>query len=415
MLLHKRLSICFILSYVPAIVLALLPTRPAASQFLTYLFSAILIWGIYKYRTYLSNYKILILNFIYSFVMFFIGLLHATTYEEYRSLSIHFVGTFGFLIPFFAIDVESLRKVFRLFITYGVCLCFFIYFFAKGKYGIYDFVHALSPLQVVIIFIPFIKKKKFILFLLGLSIFSIAFDTTIRSNLLNILASYLILILAFINSKKLNRLIACSLIVAPIVLLSLGIMGTFNIFKIEEYDLNITNELTEKSGEDELFIDSRTAVYNNIIGTVYNENALFFGKGYSSKAEYEMDVFGITDQGREGSESGFLNRLLFGGIIAVSLNFLLVLVSIYSGLFKSRNKLSELLAIWLSYKWFFSFIEDPSINGFWVIFFMNMIVVGMLLSKQFRNMNDNDVRFFVNSIFNFKYKYDVYPPIDKRK
>ena len=236
-----------------------------------------------------------------------------------------------------------------------------------------------------------------------------------RSNLLNILASYLILILAFINSKKLNRLIACSLIVAPIVLLSLGIMGTFNIFKIEEYDLNITNELTEKSGEDELFIDSRTAVYNNIIGTVYNENALFFGKGYSGKAEYEMDVFGITDQGREGSESGFLNRLLFGGIIAVSLNFLLVLVSIYSGLFKSRNKLSELLAIWLSYKWFFSFIEDPSINGFWVIFFMNMIVVGMLLSKQFRNMNDNDVRFFVNSIFNFKYKYDVYPPIDKRK
>lgn len=120
------------------------------------------------------------------------------------------------------------------------------------------------------------------------------------------------------------------LLVLPIVLLSLGVSGKFNVFKMDEY-IKGNYELKAKGSDgqyykDNLKADTRTAIYENVFYTMNKYNAWITGRSPAFGDEGPLWVDRGKDEttkliGRYGNEVGILDILLWYGLIGVILFF----------------------------------------------------------------------------------------------
>ncbi|MEP6750122.1 MAG: hypothetical protein ABJB86_20455 [Bacteroidota bacterium] len=254
-----------------------------------------------------------------------------------------------------------------------------------------------------VLIIPYVKDKwRFVITCVALTAVFIALDY--RANIIRMTFAFL-MVAMFYSRKYVPAIViklaclACLLI--PFIFLFLGVTGEFNVFKpsedIDKYSIQYDNGL-----ENNLAEDTRTFLYQEVLLSMKARNTFFFGE--SATGTYTTDYFeddvGQKKQ-RYGSEVGFLNTLLYSGLVGVLLFALVLFSAVYYGVVYSNNFLCKMLAVFLAFKWNMFFIED--FLEYNMNYYFLWLSVGLCLSKSFRALSDADMRAY----FDFSAKKTV--------
>ncbi len=233
----------------------------------------------------------------------------------------------------------------------------------------------------------------------------------VLKSLFNIMLLVITMMPAFIRKFSLNVL-HWSLYVTPIVLLFLGLSGTYNIFNPA---MNTVSRSTTVSYNDEIEIsmlnedmsvDTRSFIYIESIESAFENDHLFFGRtparGYSSPYFYELvgkdaAATGIDNDERFMSEVGHLNTFVWQGLIGVILVTFLYLGASFLALYRSRNIYVKMLSVAVAFHWAFGWIEN--VWQFLLIDITIMLILAICYSPIFRQMTDMEFQLFVRDLF----------------
>jgi hypothetical protein len=337
-------------------------------------------------KKFLSLLKIF---FFYNILIIIYGLTASDTYWDYKHIFINYLPflffIFVFYFPLIDMHFKFILKLYFNFIFPLSILLFFI-----GTNSISEFTSRTAlPISLFLIFFPYLKSFHKII-MLFLSILIIFFDQTVRTHTLYIILSFFIIsfYLFKINNLKFYKFLTYFIIIIPFFLIIL-----FFIFNIDIFDYI---SLNYKSQNSELFANTRSFLYLEVLGSLDNFFNIIFGSGAS--ASFESDTFRfnqfIFEEGRYSTEVGFLNIILKSGIFGFFLLSLLIFQPIFFTLNNSKNTLSKLLSLKLATYWLVLFIEQPQFIGLGYFFiFFN---IGILLSSKFINLDDNEIKSYIS-------------------
>ena len=249
------------------------------------------------------------------------------------------------------------------------------------------------PVSFFILFIPYLqfRWKPLIVIVAATSILlSIGF----RTNLLKITISVLLLSLFFFRRFIMHswiRLAHFILFFGPIVLLVLGLNGSFNLFS----ELSTKHEyiITDNQGKKQnLTGDTRSFLYKEVLESMDNISSWLIGKSasgsYNSKWFYNTG--GAMGGIRYGTEINILNILLYHGIIGVIIYFLLLYKISYRAINNSSNILSKMLGLVIASRWTLSFVEE--FTQYDLNFFFFWLIMGLVSTSFFRQLDDEEIR-----------------------
>ncbi len=225
-------------------------------------------------------------------------------------------------------------------------------------------------------------------------------DVSYRSNTLRILIPMFLLLMYynrhFIKPKILNFM-AGALFCLPLFFLYLGVIGHFNVFDENIFNYAVTTGSDTNERPTNLDADTRTFLYREVLQSIRKRHSSFI-IGAGGGAAYQTYFFAkqmVSASGRYASEVGFLNILLYSGIVGVLLYAWILFTAAYYAINHSNNFLCKLLGLFLSFHWVLFFIED--ITKFDLNFYFIWLAIGLCLSNKFRGLTDVEVRQFFNS------------------
>lgn len=341
----------------------------------------------------LDSKKLIMIFIIYSIIIFFRGIIGASNYQDWTTLASRGVALTLFLpfTIFLGAKMKSIVEMFRSFLMYVPLI--FILFFTTTDPGPYGFVKTLSPIVIFLFLLPYLNKK---IQLVVICIVLISFfrDITIRSNMLNIVVATSILGTYFFKEKKwmhgLIKTIAPVALFMPLLFSLLAFNGVINVFQIGESVDYVVKDDTGRSQE--VFVDSRTEIYLDVINELSYQNAVIWGLGASGKTDTFLTNIpnssyqDIYREGRRSTEAGMLNYLQYGGLFGGLLYFLLFMTSSLLSIYRSKNWFSVMVGLWVAFKAIMSFITDPL--PFTVSSIFIFLLIGMGFNKQLRSFND---------------------------
>lgn len=399
--LYNKLPYFVALLYIPAIYFAIFPGKIIIVSFICFglisFFYFTNIKGL-NIRDY-DGEKAFVILLIYNLITFIRGFFNVDVKSDLYILFSNDLFVY-FLIPFliFLADFDILKRLWRLFCTFGLLLCIVCYFLPPGDETM-SFGHNVSFLTGIILCSPFIDRKYFIYFII-IAFFSVTYDLDRRSVTVGFLVSILlVLFYKFLIKLFVRRIIYALTILIPVALLLLGSLGKFNVFKfIETINLDV-----ELSSNRQYTVDSRTSIYMDVFGELFSQNKLVYGLGARGKTKTSLvqnpnhDYWRIYRHGRSQTESGMLNFFQYGGIIGFLVYSFFLLTCAYKALFNSRNSFIKLLGCFICFKYLYSFIEDPLTTN--VYTFSLFIWLGICLNKKFRALSNKDMTNYLNLIF----------------
>jgi len=149
---------------------------------------------------------------------------------------------------------------------------------------------------------------------------------------------------------------------------------------------------TSKFQDKQMKIDTRTFLYVEVFEDLILNNNLIFGKGANGK--YYFSYAEGDDENRLTVEVGVLFYLLKGGIIALILNVLLLIMAIYYAFFRSSNYYIVAIGFVLLVHTILLFIENIPVYSLYNI--LTWILIGLCASKNFRSLNNQQVTALIN-------------------
>lgn len=338
------------------------------------------------------------------------GIFVPENYWEWKDL----VGTgLVLLLPvtvYIATNANLVQRIVAYWFKYAlpaffIFFPFFIYSDAVGRY--------LVPVYFVLLFfwkIP-TKWKLICLFFTALVVLG-APDA--RSNVMkysfSFLASFFVLLPLGLASwlMKVGQVV---LLTVPIILFGLGATGVFNVFKMDEYvgeGYNTTVTQNGQTEEQNLTVDTRTFLYDETISSAIKYNYVLFGRtparGYESPyfGDFALEVLKTGKMERHESEVSLLNIFTWTGLIGVLLYFYIFLRASYLAIYQSNNVIMRIVGLSVAFRWTIAWIEDFS--EFDLSYFFLWILIGMCLSKAFREMDDDQIKNWALGIFNKQYR-----------
>jgi hypothetical protein len=363
---------------------------------------------IFKYSTQnIDGKKILNLFIIYNAIMFVRGMFIAENQSDWTNLY-NFIYMF-FLFPYFIykfINPKNFTIMMRSYILWGIVAAFII--LGQGiTDGHFSFGATLSGFILLLLFIPYISSKRKIALIVILLVWSFFSNINYRMNLLNIGIAFLIFLLAYFKSDKLKlKLVKTATVfcfIFPVIFFILGVSGVFNIFKISE---GLEYVVSQGGKEQNMAIDSRTSIYEDVLFGLRDNNAYVFGLGANGKTktsliyDQNVDFYFLWKNGRNGSESGMLNYLQWGGVAGFVVYFLFFAGASYFAVNKSNNWYMKSLGLWVAFKALCSFLEDrPST---FIYYFLIICAVGLCYNRDFRRMTDMEMKKYINQLLQFK-------------
>ena len=305
-----------------------------------------------------------------------------------------------FLIPrfIFLSQPQCFALILKGILYLGVPLCLVTLFNPPSDEQL-SFAHNASFLYLFLLFIPFLKKKWVVLIVLA-GLFVVTYNIDRRSILVNMAFSFIIsFIWLFSKNTFLLKLFFGGIVSITCILLILGLSGVFNIFQAmgDSYDYSLDEEARN------LFVDSRTGIYNDVFGGLSSKNSLVFGLGVNGKTETSLidavsfDFSEIYRYGRPSTESGMLNYIQYGGILGGLLYSAFILCAGYRATFYAENSLLRLVGVFVAFKFAFSFVEDKvSLNTNTLITFL---CIGLCYNREFCSMSDDEITQYLNCVF----------------
>jgi hypothetical protein len=336
---------------------------------------------------------------IWNIVTIIRGAFFAVDYWDWKFLVLS--STPFFLIPlafFLGNDFFSVRLIFRYILKYFFTFGFLIIPLALvTNRELYS--RLMIPSSVFILLIPYLKPKwrKLILFV---AVVSIVIVIDFRTNIIKTAISLLILSLYYFRKfilKSWLKVIHLLIFALPLLLLVLGVTGEYNVF--EKTSQNNTYTIKAQKGDlgtENLAADTRTFLYVEVLSSMVKNGTLLIGEGATGK--YKSDYFDTfaDHRGRYGSEVGFLNLLLYSGIIGVIIYFLILFLSSYYAINNSNNFLCKMLGLLIAGRWLLFFIEE--FTSFDLNTLFTWLVIGLVCTREFRVMNEKDLKLFFKSL-----------------
>ena len=191
----------------------------------------------------------------------------------------------------------------------------------------------------------------------------------------------------------------------PVILLVLGLTGTFNIFQDLASDepaeiVNYNNEEEEQNeGGQDMTADTRTFLYIEVIQSAIEGDYMLFGNSIGRGNTTTLiwtDIEGLESE-RLMNEAHMLNIFTWTGILGIILYTIMYLQSSCLGLFCSKNRYVPLIACAVAFHWAMTWLEEcPSFNPMDYALFL---LLGICFSPKFRSMTDAEFRLWFLSCF----------------
>lgn len=352
-----------------------------------------------------EGYYILKIYILYSLITFIRGFLCIQNFNDISRLLgdyIYYFILFPIIIYYF--DIKTFYNYIKQFKFFSLLSIIIIYINGAGD-GSADIPHMASGFYLLGLMIPYIYNKwKYIIMITLLFVLFSNLGT--RTNIINFIFFISILILYYVKPllNYLKKILAIILWSTPIILLTLGLTGTFNIFKIGEiYDTSISISGGIKKGERNIFTDSRTSIYQDVFNELTEKDAYIWGLSANGKTNTSLvdltnaDFSNIYRDGRPGTESGILNQIQYGGAIGFFIYSILFIYGAYLAIWKSKNDFTVLVGLWISYKYMLSFIEDRMATNIHYLFII--ITISICYNYKIRNLDNIHIKNLVHSIF----------------
>lgn len=332
------------------------------------------------------------------------GAFIAENYWEWKQLITGFqslslpILVFVFTVPLIV------NKVLNIWFKYALIIFLFLLpFLGADAYHFY-----LGPVFVIGCFIPIVPKKWKIIFgilLLTMLVINLGARSQVIKSAIVILVATGIYFKRIIPYKLL-KIVHWICYIVPIILLTLGITGTFNIF--EDLSSNKGKYVEKKvvNGqvvEDDLSADTRTFIYVEVIESALRHNYVIWGRtparGNDSRAfgAYNAEELKTGKYERHSNELCHTNVFTWLGLIGVILYSLIYLRSSYLAVYKSNNIYIKFLGCFIAFRWAYGWVED--MNRFDIMNISIWMMIAMGLSVQFRLMNNNEFKIFIKSLF----------------
>lgn len=335
------------------------------------------------------------------------GAFIAENYWEWKQL---ITGLQSLSLPIFVFVFTVpliVHKVLNIWFKYALVIFLFILpFLGTDAYHFY-----LGPVFVIGCFIPIVPKKwKIILgiLLLTMLIINLGARSQVIKSVIVILVAAGIYFKSIIHNKLL-KIVHWACYIGPIILLTLGLTGTFNIFEDLSSNQGKYVEKRVVNGqlvEEDLSADTRTFIYVEVIESALRHNYVIWGRtparGNDSMAfgAFSAEELKTGKYERHVNELCHTNVFTWLGLIGVILYSLIYLRSSYLAVYKSNNIYIKFLGCFIAFRWAYGWIED--FNRFDIMNISLWMMIAMGMSIQFRSMNNKQFRLWVNNIFNSK-------------
>lgn len=342
-----------------------------------------------KYFTWLYGYNILL--FLIGF-FFITDSLYMSFYISFFCMMLVF-SSFYYFATYPANTMSMIGVIIKYVLPiYATVLILNYIFMPFGQ--MYDRYY-LSFFPMLYLFLPFVSKKQ-LLICLALSLIVIMRESDFRALiLLNLFGIFICIINVYRHnfSKRSLRLLTHIFFILPIVLLFLSITIGLNPFRLLDDSIfssfSLGNETIKMAG------DSRSYFYSEIYNHLCKYKALLWGTtpgiGYeTSLANVDNDFYEMLKVGRIDTEIGILEFFHYGGLINVALLLFFFLTFVRNVFKKSKNYFSNVVCIYVAFRWFFLFMEGDIIMYMqWISLF---IVMGLFCNHNMLDMTDNELK-----------------------
>lgn len=298
-----------------------------------------------------------------------------------------------FLYPF--TNARILNITLKYWFKYAIILFIILTpFLMKGAYHLF-----LAPLFLISCFLPILPKKWKII-CVTLLVTMLFIDLSARSQ---VIKSGIVLLFAcgiyahrFIPNNVI-KIIHGAFYIIPIVLLYLGISGTFNIFEdLSSYQGKYVEKKVENGEfvEEDLSTDTRTFIYVEVIESALKHNYVICGR--TPARGNDTIFFEDNDMIKTGKNERFMNEtchtniFTWLGLIGVVLYSLLYFRASYLSIYKSNNIYIKFLGLFIAFRWAYGWVED--VNNFNILGISIWMLIAMGLSNEFRLMNNKDFK-----------------------
>lgn len=332
------------------------------------------------------------------------GAFIAENYWEWKQLITGFLSLSLPLFVYAFVQPYILQKV--LFVWIKIAIPFFIVFLPILSHGAYHFY--LGPIFLLGCFIPILPPKWKII-IGGLLVTMLFIDWGARSQVIKSAVVLLIALGIYYRhwiSINILRTVHWICYAAPIMLLTLGISGTFNIF--EDLASNEGKYVERKIVDgkvvaEDLSADTRTFLYQEVINSALKHHYVIWGRtparGNDSMlfGKYTAEELKTGKYERHSNEVCHPNVFTWLGLIGVILYSLIYLRSSYLAVYKSNNIYIKYLGCFIAFRWAYGWVED--FNSFDIANLSLWMIIAIGLSKYFRKMNNVEFRLWIRSIF----------------
>lgn len=325
-------------------------------------------------KSILLGKRIFITYLLWCFFILFESLSNLVGKQNIAFFTHNTLSTLSISLIFIFSEISNIKSFYQKYIKIGIPIFLILSpLMMPGCWGWY-----LTPIHIIIIFLPKINIKWKIIYCI-LFVMSI-YDIGTRANLLRGIAALGCLFLLQIKKTSiinfLSKALSIMLLIGPIILLYLGITGTYNIFE------------SGQNQKDQFYADTRTLLYEEVITSSINNNYIWTGRtfahGYDSK--FQEQFSNSVKKAERTSEVSACNIFTWAGGIGLGLHFLCFITSIYYSVFKSHNTYIKIIGVYLAFRWFMAFIEENNnIDPMNITIF---IVMGLCLNPYLINQGN---------------------------
>ncbi|ANH80631.1 hypothetical protein A8C56_06220 [Niabella ginsenosidivorans] len=337
------------------------------------------------------------------------GAFVAENYWEWKQLA---EGSLTLSLPVlvYAFSIPAiLGSTLKAWLKYALPLFLvFLLFAGRGSYHFY-----LGPALFLACFMPLLPKKWKIIFTMLLLLLLFA-DWTARSQVIKALLAFSmsggLLLLRRIHKKSRPAWIKSAywfLCALPVVLLILGITGTFNLFEDMASNKGKYVEKKVVGGEvveDDISSDTRTFIYTEVIQSAVKHRYIVWGRTPARGNDSESFGYLMAEGLKTGKYERFRNEVCFPnvftwlGLVGLLLYMFIYLKSAYLAIYRSNNLFIKIVGVFIAFHFMYGWVED--INVFDIMNASIWMAISMGFSAQFRGMNNRQFGLWLRYVFN---------------
>src|SRR5690554_4593063 len=331
------------------------------------------------------------------------GMFVAEIYWDWKALTGNSLAIILPIVAYSATNKVLIQSILSFYVKYVLPLFLvFTQLINSDAYGFY-----LMPMSFLLLFLPALTMRQRVLLFLVMVIVIVA-DLGARSNVIKFGVPVIVLVIYYLRKQitvKALEAVRILLFVIPILLFVLGVTGTFNIFKMDEYiDGKFTAVGTDFDGERsevDILSDTRTFIYEEVLLSAVNNNYWVFGR--TPARGNDSFTFGVIESEWTGrnerlaNEVALANVFTWTGIVGVILYMFVFFGASYLAVNRSNNIYTKMLGIYVAFRWLYSWVED--VNDFTLNYFMLWIMIGLCFSYSFRKMTNKDIVIWARGIF----------------